>query len=59
MDALKIIEQSSMKENAPAIEIGDFVKVYVRIKEGDKSRIRCSREQLSPRSTAASTKPLR
>ena len=39
MDALKIIEQSSMKEQAPAIEIGDFVKVYVRIKEGDKSRI--------------------
>lgn len=39
MDALKIIEQSSMKEEAPAIEIGDFVKVYVRIKEGDKSRI--------------------
>ena len=39
MDALKIIEQSSMKEQAPVIEIGDFVKVYVRIKEGDKSRI--------------------
>ena len=39
MDALKLIEQSSMKETAPQIEIGDFVKVYVRIKEGDKSRI--------------------
>ena len=39
MDALKIIEQSSMKETAPQIEVGDLVKVYVRIKEGDKSRI--------------------
>lgn len=39
MDALKIIEQSSMKAEAPQIEIGDFVKVSVRIKEGDKSRI--------------------
>lgn len=39
MDALKIIEQSSMKAEAPKIEIGDFVKVSVRIKEGDKSRI--------------------
>ncbi len=39
MDALKIIEQSSMKEAAPKIEVGDLVKVYVRIKEGDKSRI--------------------
>lgn len=39
MDALKIIEQSSMKAEAPQIEIGDLVKVSVRIKEGDKSRI--------------------
>ena len=39
MDALKLIEQSSMKAEAPAIEIGDLVKVSVRIKEGDKSRI--------------------
>ena len=28
-----------MKAEAPAIEIGDLVKVSVRIKEGDKSRI--------------------
>lgn len=39
MDALKLIEQSSMKEAAPQIEIGDYVKVYVSIKEGEKSRI--------------------
>mgnify|MGYP002508780647 FL=1 len=28
-----------MKAEAPKIEIGDLVKVSVRIKEGDKSRI--------------------
>ena len=39
MDALKIIAQDSMKKEAPAIEVGDLVKVSVRIKEGDKSRI--------------------
>ncbi|MCH5206680.1 MAG: 50S ribosomal protein L19, partial [Oscillospiraceae bacterium] len=39
MDALKLIEQGSMKEAAPQIEIGDYVKVYVSIKEGEKSRI--------------------
>lgn len=39
MDALKIIEQSSLKAEPPVIEIGDLVKVSVRIKEGDKSRI--------------------
>lgn len=39
MDALKLIEQGSMKEAAPKVEIGDYVKVYVSIKEGEKSRI--------------------
>lgn len=39
MDALKIIEQGSMKEQAPVVEVGDLVRVSVRIKEGDKSRI--------------------
>ena len=39
MDALKIIEQSSLKAEAPKVEVGDLVKVHVRIAEGDKSRI--------------------
>lgn len=39
MDALKLISNSSLKENAPEINIGDTVKVHVRIKEGEKSRI--------------------
>lgn len=39
MDALKLISEASMKENAPEIKIGDTIKVHVRIKEGDKSRI--------------------
>ncbi|MBQ8514899.1 MAG: 50S ribosomal protein L19 [Ruminococcus sp.] len=39
MDALRTISESSMKQEAPVISIGDTVKVHVRIKEGDKSRI--------------------
>lgn len=39
MDALKLISNASMKENAPAVNVGDTVKVHVRIAEGDKSRI--------------------
>ena len=39
MDALKLISESSMKSEVPAFEVGDTVKVHVRIKEGDKSRI--------------------
>lgn len=39
MDALKLISNDSMKAEAPAISIGDTVKVHVRIQEGEKSRI--------------------
>ena len=39
MDALKLISGSSMKENAPQFNVGDTVKVHVRIQEGEQSRI--------------------
>ena len=39
MDALKQISNSSLKADAPVIEIGDTVKVHVKIREGDKFRI--------------------
>ncbi len=39
MDALKLIAESSMKKELPVLNIGDTVKVHVRIKEGEKSRI--------------------
>lgn len=39
MDALKLISDSSLKANAPEFEVGDTVKVNVRIKEGEKYRI--------------------
>ncbi|MGI5893339.1 MAG: 50S ribosomal protein L19 [Candidatus Merdivicinus sp.] len=39
MDALKLISQSSMKADKPEIQIGDYVKVGVKIREGDKERV--------------------
>ena len=39
MNALEQISKSSMKENVPEINVGDTVKVHVRIQEGEKSRI--------------------
>ncbi|MCC8042038.1 MAG: 50S ribosomal protein L19 [Oscillospiraceae bacterium] len=39
MDALKAISASSLKVEVPAFEVGDTVKVHVKIKEGDKYRI--------------------
>jgi len=39
MNALEMISSSSIKAEAPKFDIGDTVKVHVKIKEGDKSRI--------------------
>lgn len=38
MDALKLISDSSLKKDMPTVNVGDTVKVYVKIKEGDKFR---------------------
>ena len=39
MDAMQIITQGMVKENQPQFEIGDTVRVSVRIKEGERERI--------------------
>ena len=39
MDALKIIAENSMKKELPQFNIGDTVRVSVRIKEGERERI--------------------
>lgn len=39
MDALKIVEASSMKEDITKFSIGDTVRVGVRIREGKNERI--------------------
>ncbi len=39
MDALRLIANESIKTEKPKFEIGDTVKVHVRIKEGEKERI--------------------
>ena len=39
MDAMKIMTEGMVKENKPQFEIGDTVRVDVRIKEGERERI--------------------
>lgn len=39
MDALKLISESSLKTEVPSFNVGDTVKVHVKIKEGQKYRI--------------------
>lgn len=39
MDKLKLIEQEYIKKEAPKFNVGDTVKVMVKIPEGDKVRL--------------------
>lgn len=39
MDVIKSIEFDQMKTEVPDLKIGDTVRVHIRIKEGNKSRI--------------------
>lgn len=39
MNRLDSVEQTQLRDNIPAFQSGDTVKVHVRIKEGNKERI--------------------
>ena len=39
MNIIDIIEKENLKDDAPVFNIGDTVKVWVKIKEGDKQRL--------------------
>lgn len=39
MDLIKAVEQSQLRQDLPELEIGDYVKVSLRITEGSRERI--------------------
>ncbi len=39
MNIVDQIEKENLRENAPKVNVGDTVKVFYKIKEGDKERI--------------------
>ena len=39
MDIIRAIEQEQLKADKPKLEIGDYVKVHAKIKEGTRERI--------------------
>lgn len=39
MNKLKELEKTLMKKEIPSFDVGDTVKVFVRIKEGEKTRL--------------------
>ena len=39
MDLIKAIEQEQIRNDLPYLEIGDYVKVYLKVKEGNRERL--------------------
>ncbi len=39
MDIIKAIEQEQLRTDLPKLSIGDFVKVHLKVKEGNRERI--------------------
>ena len=38
-DLIKFVEESLMRSDLPQIEIGDLLKVYLKVKEGNRERL--------------------
>lgn len=58
MDALKLIAQDSLKAEVPSFEVGDSVRVHVKIKEGDRERIQVFEGTVIAKNTAVLPRPL-
>lgn len=39
MDIIKALEQEQLKTDLPNLEIGDYVKVHLKVKEGTRERL--------------------
>lgn len=39
MDLVRAVEQSNMRNNYAEVDIGDYVKVHLKIKEGNRERV--------------------
>ena len=39
MDLIKYVEQKQIRTDLPKIEIGDLLKVYLKVKEGNRERL--------------------
>ena len=39
MDYIKAIEQEQLRSDLPKLDIGDFVKVHLKVKEGNRERL--------------------
>ena len=57
MEKIQAFVNEQLKTEVPQFNIGDSVKVYIRISEGEKTELRCSTVPLSLSMAAASLRP--
>lgn len=57
MDLIKILSEQYMKPELPELNVGDTVRITVRVKEGSRERNQAFEGTILPRSMAASTRP--
>ena len=38
-DLVKFVEQSQLRSDLPELEIGDLIRVYLKVKEGTRERL--------------------
>ena len=39
MDLMQAFTQKHLKENAPEVQVGDTIRVHLKVKEGNRERI--------------------
>ena len=39
MDLVKVVESENLNNNYPDVEVGDYIKAHLKIKEGNRERI--------------------
>lgn len=58
MDALKLMSESCLKKDLPVVNVGDTVRVQVRIQEGNRERLQAFEGTVIAKNTVASPRPL-
>ena len=58
MDLIQQFSNKYKKDEAPSCNVGDTVRVHIRVKEGNRERIQVFEALLSPKSTAVSARLL-
>ena len=57
MDLIKALNEKQLQNDVPQVEVGDTVRVHVKVKEGARERVQVFEGTVIARSTAVSRRP--